>query len=131
MGQQQLLLIVLSIIITGIAIVVGINMFGTSAYQANQEAVLQDVVTIASRAQEWYRKPTVLGGGNRTFTGVTLLTLGLPTTTANGTYAIPTIAAQQITITGTGVEDGDGNGSPLLVTAIVVPDSIRKPTIVP
>ena len=35
MGQQQLLLLVLSAIIVGVSIVVGINMFATNAYQAN------------------------------------------------------------------------------------------------
>ncbi|MFQ6113457.1 MAG: hypothetical protein ACE5NG_05125 [bacterium] len=130
MGQQQLLLLVLSAIIVGISIVVGINMFGTSAYQANQEAVLQDVVTIASRAQEWYRKPGILGGGDRTFDGVSLTALGFPDSTSNGRYAI-TGSGQQATITGTGQEDGDGDGTPLSITVTVVPDTVRTPTIDP
>ncbi|MCH7677569.1 hypothetical protein IH879_21845, partial [candidate division KSB1 bacterium] len=57
MGQQQLLLLVLSAIIVGVSIVIGINMFTSSAVQANQDAVLQDCMMIAARAQEWYRKP--------------------------------------------------------------------------
>jgi hypothetical protein len=126
MGQQQLLLIVLSIIITGIAIVVGINMFGTSAAQANREAVLQDAVTIASRAQEWYRKPAVLGGGDRSFTNVNLVALGMPATTANGTFAIVGNDSAA-TVTGTGVEDGDGDGQPLSFTIAVFPDSVIAP----
>lgn len=130
MGQQQLLLIVLSAIIVGIAIVVGINMFGTSAYQANQEAVLQDVVTIASRAQQWYRKPGVLGGGDRTFDNITLVSLGFPDSTANGRYTIVG-AGQLATITGIGQEDGDGDGQPLQVQVTVVPDSVRTPSIDP
>jgi hypothetical protein len=131
MGQQQLLLIVLSIIITGIAIVVGINMFGSSAYQANQEAVLQDVVTIASRAQEWYRKPGILGGGDRTFTGVNLTALGFPDSTANGRFQLQNIGAGQFDVLGTGQEDGDGDGTALTVTVTVFPDSVGNPAINP
>ncbi len=127
MGQQQLLLIVLSIIITGIAIVVGINMFGTSAYQANREAALQDAVTIASRAQDWYRKPGVLGGGDRTFNGLNVLNvLGMPDSTANGTYAIAG-AGQSATVTAVGQEDSDGDGTPLTFTMTVHPDSVGNP----
>jgi len=38
MGQQQLLLLVLSALIVGAAVVVGINMFSQNAAQANQDA---------------------------------------------------------------------------------------------
>lgn len=129
MGQQQLLLIVLSAIIVGISIVVGINMFSQSAGSANQDAVLQDIMTIATRAQEWYRKPALLGGGDRSFAAVTLDTLNFPATNANGAYQIAGVA-NQATITGTGVEDQDGDGNPLQIQVIVVPDSIRPPTFV-
>jgi len=50
MGQQQLLLIVLSVIIVGIAVVVGINMFSASAASSNLEAVSNDLLNLASRA---------------------------------------------------------------------------------
>jgi type II secretory pathway pseudopilin PulG len=131
MGQQQLLLIVLSAIIVGIAIVVGINMFGSSAYQANQEAVLQDVVTIASRAQQWYRKPGILGGGDRTFTGINLTAIGFPDSTANGSYQLTNIGAQQFDISALGQEDGDGDGGALTVTVTVFPDSVGSPLVTP
>ena len=131
MGQQQLLLLVLSAIIVGIAIVVGINMFGTGAYQSNLENVTQDVVTIAAKAQEWYRKPSVLGGGNRTFTGINLTSLGFPDSTANGKYVLSAVGASQFTITGTGQEDGNGDGGRLTVAVDVFPDSVGNPTVTP
>ena len=52
MGQQQLLLIVLSVIIVGIAVVVGIQMFGASAASSNLEAVTSDLLHLAARAQQ-------------------------------------------------------------------------------
>ena len=125
MGQQQLLLLVLSAIIVGVSIVIGINMFSSSAVQANQDAVLQDCLNIAARAQEWYRKPTVMAGGGRVFTGVDLAQLNIDPTNANGSYAL-TPAAQSLSIAGTGVE-----GSPLVVTVVAAPDSITSTAIVP
>ncbi|MCH8018574.1 hypothetical protein IH785_01865, partial [candidate division KSB1 bacterium] len=88
MGQQQLLLLVLSAIIVGVSIVIGINMFSSSAVQANQDAVLQDCMMIAARAQEWYRKPTAMGGGGRSFVGVGLPELNIKATNENGPYTL-------------------------------------------
>lgn len=126
MGQQQLLLLILAAVIVGVAITLGINMFAQNSAQANQEAVTQDVLTIASRAQAWYRRPVQMGGGGRDFTGgggVSLAKLNFPTTNANGTYDL-TVAAQALTVTGTGVENPDGAGNNLTVTAVVHPDSV-------
>ncbi len=122
MGQQQLLLIVLSTIIVGVSIVVGINMFGQGAQTANQDAVVQDVMTIGSRAQEWYRKPAVMGGGGRTFATMTSANLetflNFPATNENGTYAVSAPAAGNFTITGTGVEGA-------VVTASITDSSVN------
>ena len=122
MGQQQLLLLVLSAIIVGVSIVIGINMFSSSATQANQDAVLQDCMNIAARAQEWYRKPASMGGGGRSFTGVTLPLLNIKASNENTSapYAL-TPAAQALTILGTGVE---GSPTVLTVTVVAHPDSI-------
>ena len=122
MGQQQLLLLVLSAIIVGVSIMIGINMFTSSAVQANQDAVVQDCMMIAARAQEWWRKPAAMGGGNRTFTGnegVTLQKLNIDSVNVNVTPAGYTliVADQLLTITGTGVEG-------ITVTVVVDPDSI-------
>ncbi len=70
MGQQQLLLVILVTIIVGIATVVAINIFGTSAEQANEDAVRQDMATIATAAQGWFMKPTMLGGGGNSFEAI-------------------------------------------------------------
>ena len=68
MGQQQLLLLVLSAVIVGVAIVSGINLVEDSNAQADEDAVRQELLTIASQAQAWYLKPGILGGGDRNFT---------------------------------------------------------------
>ncbi|MDZ7766193.1 MAG: hypothetical protein U5K00_17525 [Melioribacteraceae bacterium] len=48
MGQQQLLLIVLGVIIVGIAVVVGINVFTASSAAANRDAVISDLTNLSS-----------------------------------------------------------------------------------
>ena len=67
MGQQQLLLIILGVIIVGIAVAVGITMFQDNAVSANKDAVTNDLVNLAAKAQQHYRKPVALGGGGNTF----------------------------------------------------------------
>jgi Tfp pilus assembly protein PilE len=78
MGQQQLLLVILVTIIVGIATVVAINTFGAAADSANVDAVRQDLASIAASAQGYYMKPTMLGGGGRSFTGITFNNFTFP-----------------------------------------------------
>jgi len=108
MGQQQLLLVILVTIIVGIATVVAINTFGSAADQANIDAVNNDVATLASAAQGYYMRPTMLGGGGRTFTNLTFEGLAFPATRVqadnlvveneNGRYEITTRTADHFTI---------------------------------
>ncbi len=124
MGQQQLLLLVLSAIIVGVSIVIGINMFTSSATQANQDAVLQDCMSIAARAQEWYRKPASMGGGGRSFStlaDVSILNIKASNENTSAPYSLVG-AGDVATIIGTGVEG-------MIVTVIVDPDSIVSTTI--
>ena len=97
MGQQQILLIILGVIIVGVAIIVGITMFQDNSVDHNRAAVIGDLKKLASRAQSYYARPTTLGGGGRTFVGLTADALGMSqiSTAAfsdnlNGTYTIKT-----------------------------------------
>ena len=76
MGQQQLLLVILVTIIVGIATVVAINVFGSSAKNANVDAARQDLLTIGSEAQGYYMKPTMMGGGGNTMHSINFNNLG-------------------------------------------------------
>ena len=121
MGQQQLLLIVLGVIIVGIAIVVGINIATTSAQSSNRDAVISDLNTIGNYAQQHYRKPTSMGGGSNFFTGWTIPPA--IDTTGNGTYAA-TVAAQTVTLVGTGNETGNDGSAKVKATATITPTNI-------
>ncbi len=126
MGQQQLLLIVLGVIIVGIAVVVGINVFTASSTQANRDAIIADLTNLASLAQQYYRKPTALGGGGNTFTD-----WKIPAqldTTGNGVYT-EKVLAQSVTLIGTGNETGNDGSTPVRVTMVVSPNDITSTTI--
>ena len=118
MGQQQLLLIILGVIVVGIAVAVGITMFSDSAISANRDALTNDLVNLASRAQQYYRRPVALGGGGNSFSGLTADLAGLAkltnkTSNGNGTYTISsagtgTGTAATLTLTGIGNELNNG-----------------------
>jgi len=130
MGQQQLLLIVLSVIIVGIAVVVGINMFNDQAASSNLDAVSADLINLASRAQQHYRRPTAMGGGGGSFALLTANATGLEylttqPTNENGTYSISAAGnATSVSVQGIGTEDGDGDGANCQATVQVWADSI-------
>jgi hypothetical protein len=114
MGQQQLLLIILGVIVVGIAVAVGITMFTDNAISANRDAVTNDLVNLAARAQQFYRRPTALGGGGNSFVGLTADAAGLRKltnreTNANGQYSITTAGtASAVVLQGVGTEMVDG-----------------------
>ncbi len=95
MGQQQLLLLVLSIVIVGLAVVAGIEAFGENQRKATQDRLTQQVITYGTEMIAWKLKPAAQGGGQNavSFTGLTLADLGIPSNTtpytANGvTYGL-------------------------------------------
>ena len=63
MGQQQLLLIILGVIIVGVAIAVGISQFGSNAEKSAKDAVLTDLNNIAADAFQFKIRPISMGGG--------------------------------------------------------------------
>ncbi len=63
MGQQQLLLIILGVIIVGIAIAVGITMFSAGSVQSNKDAIINDLNNLAANAYQHRIRPASMGGG--------------------------------------------------------------------
>ena len=145
MGTQQILLIVLSVIIVGAAIAVGIQMFNSQAYSANKTAIAADAQSYASQIVQYYKTPESQGGlggdmyvgGDGNATG----TPGTPVTAAhvggfigwgsdvtnndNGAYAIGIDDTDDATediiyVYGLGKEVSDGN-SPAIKTTITLP----------
>ena len=100
MGQQQLLLIALGLLIASIAIIVGINLFTAQSEDTTKDAIISDCANLATLAHQYWRKPREMGGGGRSFAG-----WSIPPnlqTTANGVFNISVAGnANSIQITGT------------------------------
>jgi len=88
MGQQQLLLIILGVIIVGIAIAVGISQFGAHSTQANKDGVTSSLVNISANGYQYKIRPTTMGGGGGSYANYTIPTK--MQSDDNGTYAIQT-----------------------------------------
>ena len=71
MGTQQILLIVLSVIIVGAAIAVGITMFNNQAYSANKSAVAAEAQSYATQVVQYYKTPESQGGAGRDIDNMT------------------------------------------------------------
>ncbi len=89
MGQQQLLLLVLGIVIVGIAVVAGITAFTEGKDKADRDAASSDAMRLVSNLQAWKLKPVSSGGGASAsgFTGASLSAIGV--TVTNGNYVTP------------------------------------------
>ena len=72
MGQQQLLLIILGVIVVGIAIAAGIYLFSGKSVSSNKDAILDDLQNLGQYAYRYKMRPEPLGGGGRTYSGFTL-----------------------------------------------------------
>ena len=103
MGQQQLLLIVLSVIIVGIAITLGITLFSANAIEQKRNEVINECALLASEAQLYYRRPVTLGGGGKSFIGWEI-PKEYQTTVAGSFLISASISSQEVIITGTGNE---------------------------
>ena len=100
MGQQQLLLIILGVIIVGIAIAVGITMFSSSSIQSNKDAIINDLNNLGANAYQYRIRPTTMGGGGGSYVGYVIPTK-LQSNSNAITYTTTTVAAATITFKGT------------------------------
>ena len=124
MGQQQLLLIVLGVIIVGIAVVVGINLFNANAEESTKDSLVSEGTNLGAMAQQYYKKPTALGGGGNSFLGwanedVPANLLATP----SGTWNIGSPTDSTVQITGTPNAD---LGYDWTITVNVTPSGINS-----
>ena len=130
MGQQQLLLIVLGVIIVGIAIVVGINLFNANAVSSNKDSIASDLNNLGAMSRQFANKPTSMGGG-ATAAGPSFVGFAIPTgltATANATYSISSVGtATGIEFTGTSTSQKGANNAAVTLKDIV---SLAKDSVV-
>ena len=131
MGSNQLLILVLVVIIIGVAIILAVNMFNENAASANLDRVVEFLVELGGRAQQYYRTPIWMGGGSHSFSGITADAQGIAILTSipsngYGTFSVLfTGDAANVALQGVGVEDGDRDGINCTVTIQVFPDSMQ------
>jgi len=135
MGQQQLMLIVLGVIIVGIAVTVGIRMMASGAVDANRDEIISQVAHLASKAQTHFRKPSAMGGGNNSFEGFKISTAEKGTVLTNAyrieinsapsaeassiAEEVPIAGSDTLFIVGYGHEEGNDPDYPVMAVATV------------
>lgn len=110
MGQQQLLLLVLGVIIVGIAVIAGINAFVVSYDQALVDNLLNRNLEIANSAVFWKTKMDPYNGGNMSYEKLKsngLERLNMESETSYGTFAITSADTGSIEITGVSLTNSD------------------------
>jgi hypothetical protein len=121
LGQQQLLLIVLGVIIVGIAVLLGIALFRAQSVENKRDVVINESLNISSIALQYFKKARLYGGGQSTFTG-----WDIPNelqVTSNGSYTA-TVQPEEVIIIGTGNEIVSG-GDSIKVKTIVTANDIE------
>lgn len=126
MGTQQILLIVLSVIIVGVAVAVGIQMFNTQAMNSNRQAIVGDLQTLGAQVMQYYRTPTSQGGAGSSITDGTEATLygfmgwgSNPDTTDTGVFTLDITATNVVSVVGVGTETGNNGTSGVSATLTV------------
>lgn len=126
MGTQQILLIVLSVIIVGVAVAVGIQMFNTQAMNSNRQAVVGDLQTLGAQVMQYYRTPSSQGGAGSSIATsdasnvATFIGWGATSdTTDTGSFTLTTPSANTVQIVGTGTETGNDGSNNVQATLTV------------
>lgn len=122
MGQQQLLIILVGVIITGLMIAVAFTMFADHAAALNRDALANDLVLMATMAQQYQQKPRLLGGGEGSMTG---FVLPGKRSNINGRFTLATTTPKAITIEGVGKETGYDEINPVKIAIRVTSDSVQ------
>jgi len=106
MGQKQMLLIVLGIIVVAIAVFIGLDLFDSQLENSNRDAVILDLNRISGFANQYFTKSTEQMGGDKSFIG-----FKIPTSmdsTENGVYTLVSAQENTLLLQGVGtVEVGD------------------------
>ena len=112
MGQQQLLLLVLGIVLVAVAVVGGLMIFEENLKKNNAEMLISDAVNIAMSAQSWKVRPPTFGGQSGAsrndpmdYTGFDFgaVSLDSPHVTLNGTFTF-TADTRGLVIVGTNMD---------------------------
>ena len=102
MGQTQLFLVVLGMMLIGIAIYVGVSIFSANTVEDTRNAIIVDLQNFAAQANAYYWKPTSQGGGGKSFSNISMSQVYPMAENVNAKYYIESAAADQCVIDGVG-----------------------------
>jgi hypothetical protein len=122
LGQQQLLLIILGIVVIAIAVAGGISLFRAHAISSKRDILTNETIDMAAQAIGYYKRAREFGGGGKSFIG-----WQIPPqlqNTINGSYVIDEINKDEVVIIATGTEVVTGSDS-IQVKTTVVPDNYQ------
>jgi hypothetical protein len=102
LGQTQLLLVILGVILIGLAVYIGITMFAANAEEATRNAMIHDLQNFAPHALAYYSKPIGQAGGGKSFSGLTIRTIFPMVENANARYFVESASDESCVIVGIG-----------------------------
>jgi len=102
------------------------DLLNANSISANRDAVISDLNNFGTMAQQYYKKPSSMGGGNNSFNGWSIP--NILKSTANGNYTSIVNNDQQITIIGIGTEIGQDQLNKIKITATITPTTINTVT---
>ena len=106
MGQQQLLLLVIGVVLVGLAVVAAFTVLDRNYRQDEADGLLNRSLAIATQAAYWKAKNDPFAGGNQSYERLAtdgLRTLALDAANVRGRFAIT--GATPATLEVTGVSD--------------------------
>ena len=98
MGQQQIILVIVGVIIVGLAIAVGIALFSAQSIASNRDSMITDLQHISMLAYQFRITIRAMGGGQGDYS-----TFAIPLemqTSSNGTYSITDAQVNTLTLKG-------------------------------
>ena len=102
MGQQQLLLILLGVILVGAAIVLALSLIGAQSVQHNRAAIINDLNHLAAHASQYRFSSAARAGGAGKYSGYAIpIKLAK---NANASYSC-TLTDDQVTFTAVSAAD--------------------------
>ena len=105
MGQQQLLLIIVAVIVVGVSVAIANQLFFANAEDSNRDTIIAELTNLATISLQYYPKPVTMAGGGRSFTNWQIPSQ-LDTTTS-GIYTISQVNNNQLILIGSPIQ---GNG---------------------
>ncbi len=102
MGQQQLLLIIVAIIVVGVSVAIANQLFSANAEDSNKDTIISELTNLATISLQYYPKPVTMTGGGRSF-----INWQIPSqldTTISGTYTISQANNNQLILIGSPIQ---------------------------